>query len=177
MSGIASTIGQGYKRFLGHANYASQDLQQLKPAANVSHFTSQCATVSSNTTVTVPANKGIKRVLVHDNTAISKPAKAVCVDSTVHVTDTSSICKTSNDTFNDSMLSPDKTTSTSAALHHRILTSTPNSKTTSSQTPSYLSYNTPRKVVLRRKLHANSVAADRRKSQITCLKKNTKKRA
>lgn len=86
-SGIATTTGQGYKRFLVHANYTSQDLQQLKPAANVSHFTSQSATVSSNTIITVPAKKGIKRVLVHDNSAISKPAKAVCVDSTVHVND------------------------------------------------------------------------------------------
>jgi hypothetical protein len=106
-------------------------------------------------------------VLVHDNSAISKPAKAVRVSSTVHVNDVSS---NDNDTFNDSVLSPDKTASTAAGLYHRILTLTSNSKTTSSQTPSYLSYNTPRKVVLRRMFHASSVAADRRKSQITCLK-------
>ncbi len=59
-------------------------------------------------------------------------------------------------------------TNTTVTSNH---TATITSKTASSQTLQYISANTPRKVLLRKKLHTNAASADRRKSQLTALKK------
>ncbi len=59
-------------------------------------------------------------------------------------------------------------------LHNKA--STPKSRSCSSQTHQYLSANTPRKVILRKKLHTSSFSANRRKDALSKMKAKYKEK-